>query len=411
MSGEAGIGKTRLADVAAKHAAGREFRILWGRSWESAGAAPFWPWVQILRACVRELGDETLSACPAEILGHVAELVPEARRRLGDPSAPARSADSEEARFARFDALSSFLAHAARERPLLLVLDDVHWADLASLVLLELFCQSLPGLPVLVLATYRDPQAGETELDSDMLARLVRLGHHSVLRGLSEPEVARFVEVTGGAKPLESFVSALHDATNGNPFFVVEVLHLLAAEPPEKQLEQAMAETFPIPPSVRVTIRKRLSLLPEAARSILTVGAVIGREFDLPVLERACERPAVALLGLLGHAVEAGIVVAAQGAARRYVFSHGLVRETLYDDIPAGERAALHGRVGEPIESVYRESTRGAPCRAGTPLRRSVAPPPVTRARRPTTPSARPGGRAGCSPSTKRSSSTTAHSP
>ena len=353
ISGEAGIGKTRLADTVAARAAEQRFRILWGRSWESAGAAPFWPWVQVLRACVRELADGALASCPPEVLGHVAELVPEIRQRMTVPVLPKAPTDSEEARFARFDAVSSFLAHAAHDRPLLLVLDDVHWADLASLVLLELFCQSLPGLPVLVLATYRDPQAGETELDSDMLARLVRLGHHSVLRGLSEPEVARFVEVTGGAKPLESFVSALHEATNGNPFFVVEVLHLLAAEPPEKQLEQAMAETFPIPPSVRVTIRKRLSLLPEAAHSILTVGAVIGREFDLPVLERACERPAVELLGMLGHAVEAGIVVAAQGAARRYAFSHGLVRETLHDDIPAGERAALHGRVGESIESVH----------------------------------------------------------
>jgi tetratricopeptide (TPR) repeat protein len=309
--------------------------------------------VQILRACVRELGDEALSAYPAEILGHVAELVPEIRRRLGDLPAPPRSTDSEEARFARFDALSSFVAHAARERPLLLVLDDVHWADLASLMLLELFCQSLPGLPILVVATYRDPQAGETELDSGMLARLVRLGHHFNLRGLSKPEVGRFVEETGGAKPLESFVSALHGATNGNPFFVVEVLRLLAAEPPEKQLEQATSEVFPIPPSVRVTIRKRISLLPEPARSILTVGAVIGREFDLPVLERACERPMVELLGMLGHSVESGIVVVGRVASRSYGFSHGLVRETLYDDVAPAERAVLHRHVGEAIESIH----------------------------------------------------------
>ena len=353
VSGEAGIGKTRLADAVAERAIAHGFRVLWGRSWESAGAAPFWPWVQILRTWVREAADGALAGCPTEALGHVAELVPEIRQGTSAPEQPRRSTDSEEARFALFDAVSTLLAHAARERPLLVILDDVHWADLSSLVLLEFFAQSLPGLPVLVLATYRDPQAGETELDSGMLARLVRLGSHSALRGLSEPEVGRFVEAAGGAKPLESFVSALHDATNGNPFFVVEVLRLLAAEPPEKQLEQAIAETFPIPTSVRATIRKRISLLPDEASSILNAAAVIGREFGTAVLERACDRPAADVLGMLALAARAGIVVAGATTSRSYAFSHGLVRETLYDDLAAPERAVIHRRVGEAIESVH----------------------------------------------------------
>ncbi len=352
ISGEAGIGKTRLADAAAEHAAAKGFRVLWGRSWESAGAAPFWPWVQILRACVRDLGDGALRENPPDVLEHVAELAAEIRQRVPVPDLPPRSTDSEEARFARFDALSTFLAHAARERPLLLILDDVHWADLTSLALLEFFAQGLPGLPVLVLASYRDPQAGETVLDSGMLARLVRLGRHFALPGLSEREVARFVEETSGARPLESFVAALHDATNGNPFFVVEVLRLLAAEPAEKQLEQAMAEAFPIPPSVRATIRKRIALLPDEARSVLAVGAVIGREFDLGVLERVGATRGAEILEILGLAVEAGILTRLRAAPRSYAFSHGLVRETLYDGIAPAERAALHGRVGEAIESV-----------------------------------------------------------
>lgn len=169
------------------------------------------------------------------------------------------------------------------------------------------------------------------------------------MRGLGKPEVALFVERVCGTNPDATLVAALHDATDGNPFFLDEIARLLAAE---GSLPRRPDE-LPLPESVRAVIRRRLTLLPQKTRRALAVASVVGREFESRVLERACGRDSSDLVDCLTPAVTAGVVTRSQGEIGRYAFAHALIRETLYDDLGAADRVDLHCRIGQVLEAVH----------------------------------------------------------
>ena len=222
VGGEPGIGKSRLAEELASRAGSHGAEIHWGRCWEEGGAPPYWPWVQVLRACVRERGAEQLADELGAGAAEVAELVPDVRTQLPELRIPSDSADPLQARFRLFDAVSGFLTRASRARPLVIVLDDLNWADKGSLLLLEFVARELAETGLLLVGTYRDTELSRGHPLAQTLGELSRerLFERVLLRGLDHEDVARFVEVGVRLPAGSALVQAIHAQTEGNPFFV-----------------------------------------------------------------------------------------------------------------------------------------------------------------------------------------------
>ncbi|MGH7822971.1 MAG: ATP-binding protein, partial [Candidatus Binatia bacterium] len=350
--GEAGIGKTRLLDELGGDAARRGVEVIWGRCREGEGAPPYWPWIQAIRSCLAssEPGSSAMQAGPGP--AYIAQIVPEIRVRFADLPATPTSGESQYARFYLFDAVTTFFRSASLAKPILLLFDDLQWADVSSLLLLRFFAHEVHSARLLVVATYRDTELGRLPHVARELADLGREGGHLSLRGLSEEEVAIFIEQASGRPPSAALARRLHRETEGNPFFVDEIVRLLGLE---GLLEGPAATALPVPHGVRHAIRRRLDPLDGECRDLLRTAAVIGRAFELAALRRLSGRDAESLLELLGEAIGHGIVDADPSARGRYRFSHALVRETLYDEHSPATRTGLHRRIGEALEEIHRE--------------------------------------------------------
>jgi DNA-binding SARP family transcriptional activator len=354
ISGEPGIGKSRLTDELADLARKRGARILVGRAWEAGGAPAFWPWVQALRSYIQETEPQLLRSQVGSGAADLAQLLPELRDVLADVP-DARLADPEGARFRLFDAVAAFLKSAARAKPLVLALDDVHAADTPSLLLLQFLGGEVPTSRILIVAAYRDIDPMLTDPLSSTVAELTRGRATRLLplSGLPEPAVASFIEKAAGVEPPAGLAGAIHRETEGNPFFVGEVLRLLVSEGglAERLLEESARLT--IPHNVRAVIGRRLARLSAECRRVLSLASVLGREFRLDALERVSELPGEELLGVLDEAVPERVVAEVPGGIGRLRFSHALIRETLYDELSPSRRVSLHRRVGEALESLY----------------------------------------------------------
>lgn len=331
VTGEPGIGKTRLMSELAQLAEARGVRAVTGRCWEAGGAPPYWPWTQVVRGAGGDL--ERLAA--------------------GESREGARTVVPGGDRIRLFDAVARFLADAADEQPLLVTLDDVHAADEASLLLLRFLGTALGKAGVLLVASYRETEQRVREL-GEAFAELARVGRRIPLRGLTSADIEAYVATVTGSRPTRTVVTRLHEITGGNPFFAGEIVRLLAAETPLKTLDERIKDPFlRIPEEIRTLIRRRVATLPTEAVRILRIAAVIGREFDLLLLERTSRLTPARLLDVLGEAIAVGVTV--EATPRRYAFAHELVRETLYDDLPSGRRLELHRDVGRLLKSVYAE--------------------------------------------------------
>jgi AAA ATPase domain len=351
IAGESGIGKTWLAEQLAGHALQRGARVLWGRCWEGGGAPPFWPWAQMISNLAEDRDEDALAANLGAGAAHVAQLVPGLAERLGTTAIPEVSSLASDAeRFYLFEAVVGFFERAASAEPLLLVLDDLHAADDPSLLLLQFLARDLRGARLLVVGTYRDVDAGRRLGVGDGLGQLVREGQLLNLRGLDRGAVKGLIEALSGVVPPEAKVAAIHETTEGNPLFVREAVRLLATE---GTLGHSGPGGVPIPGSVRAVIQRRLTPLSADAVQVLSAAAVVGREFDLALVEPSCELPFERVLGALSEALALGIVAEDPGTVGAYRFSHSLIREVLCDRLPIPVRVQLHRRVGEAIERLY----------------------------------------------------------
>jgi hypothetical protein len=340
VAGEPGIGKTRLADELAARAASLGAGVRWGTCWEGEGAPAFWPWIQALREHAARRDPATLRRELGDGAADVARLVPGLAARVGElPESPALEPD--QARFRLFDAVAGLLKRAGGTEPLLLVLDDLHWADRSSLSLLRFVAGELRDARLLVLGTYRDVELGRSPA-AEPLAKLAGRARHLTLGGLAQDDVAELLALTAGTRPDADLAVAVHRRTGGNPLFVREVARLLAAE------DQAA-----IPEGVREVLRRRLDRLPAGCADLLAAAAVLGPEFRLDLLGAIGGVPAEAWLALLDQAVQARLVERAPGSVAGYRFTHALLREVLYQRLPAADRAALHRRAGEAIEQRF----------------------------------------------------------
>ena len=352
LVGEPGIGKSRLAEEVAAEAQSRGARVLVGRCWEAGGAPAYWPWVQSLRAYVRDCETPVLRAQLGAGGADLAQILPELRERLPDlPEPPA--GEPETARFRLFEAAAGFVRAASASRAVVLVLDDLHAADTPSLLLLRFLARELAGARVLLVGACRDvdPTPGRplTELLSDVArepaARRLSLG------GLSERELAEYVELTARQIASPELAAALHEETEGNPLFAGEIVRLLAVE---GVWSRSGAQTpFAIPETVRDVISRRLAHLSEPCRRALAHASVLGREPAIDALARMAGLGDGELLDVLDEAMAARVIADVPGVPGRVRFAHALIRDTLYDGLTGARRVRLHRRALEVLEALY----------------------------------------------------------
>jgi len=348
LSGEPGIGKTRLAAEFAVAAHAEGAAVLFGRCDEEA-LMPYQPWVEALRQYAGSCSPEDLAAQIGDGGSEIVRLLPELRGRL--PALNERAADPENERYRLFEAARLLLAGACRASPVVLVLDDLHWADKTTLLLLRHIVRSPEQSPLFILGTYRETDLVRTHPLSETLADLRR--NHAFerisLRGLDEEETGALVGTWAGGQEVPiAFTPAVHAETEGNPFFIEEVLRHLAEtgaiyERDGRWVSDATSiEDLGIPEGVREVIGRRLSLLSADCNGVLGHAAVLGREFDFAVLGRmtGVERPS--LLAAVEEALSAQTIMEAEAAAPAYRFSHALVQQTLYDELSLPRKQDLH---------------------------------------------------------------------
>ncbi len=359
LTGEPGIGKTALAREFVEHASARGAAWVWGSCWDGGGAPAYWPWVQVGRALSRRADLGALRDALGDSAPWVARLLPELAGTLGAPAQPSEL-DTDQARFRLFDALATLLAVVAEQRPLVVVLDDLHWADASSLLALEFVARALPDIPLLAIAAYRHAEAHARAELAAPLGGLARAATRLPLEGLGRDDVGVLAAARArglGAVEREpippQLVTAVHQASAGNPFFVDELVQLLASQG-RLHDGRAAERPLPLPDGVRDAIRRRLVPLGPPAMEALSAAAVIGGKFGLHTLASVLDEPAGAVLERLDMPLRTGIVNAAPEASR-FAFAHALVRDTLLEDLGATRRARLHRVAAEALEHDYRD--------------------------------------------------------
>jgi DNA-binding SARP family transcriptional activator len=357
ISGEPGIGKSRLVEQLTWQARERGAEVLVGRCWEAGGAPAYWPWVQAIRSYVRDRDPEPLRSQLGAGAADLAQILPELNELYGELPAPP-SGDPEGARFRLFEAISSFLRAASVDQPLVLALDDLHAADAPSLLLLQFLAGGLAEARLLVLGAYRDVDPSPRDPLTETLAELRRqpVTQSLPLAGLPETDVGSFISIATGLEPAAKVVSALHQATDGNPLFVGEVVRLLTSEEALDSIADGEAWRRMVPEGVRAVIRRRLRHLSDNCRLVLELASVLGREFDLAALEHVSEVSGDQLLEVLDEAALDRVVTDISGQPGRLRFAHVLIRDTLYDDLTPGRRVQLHRRIGDALEELYADN-------------------------------------------------------
>lgn len=352
LVGEPGIGKTRTVEEFAGEAEAAGTRVLFGRCSETAGAPAFWPWIQILRTCTARSEPRVLRQDLGSGAADVAELVPELRERLRDlPASPA--GDDEQARFRLFDGVAGFLRRVSARRPIVLLLDDLHCADEASLRLVQFLAAELRHAHLVVVSTYRDVAVHRSHPLARLLGALARetVCERIMLRGLEADDVERVLEETVRPPAGRRAAAAVHEMTAGNPFFISEVVRLLSSG---NQLEELVSTgSLAMPQSARDAIGRHLDNLSEECNRVLRTVSVLGRELGVATAERLTGLPRQRLLERLDEACAAGVLEESSGGSGSYAFRHVLIQQTLYDELNMAERLRLHRAAGAALEEGY----------------------------------------------------------
>ena len=351
LAGELGIGKTRLAQELASRAESFGAQVLWGSCYEHAGAPPYWPYVQPIGAYIESADPGQLSSQLGTGGPAIAEIVPELRAKLPDLGQPA-AAEPEQARFRLFDSLATFLKNTAQSQPLLFVVDDLHWADAASLLMLEFLVREIAASPLLVLGTYRDVEVTGSHPLSQTLGNLVRERHYRRvhLEGLTQQEVGEFVEASKGVTLPDDALETVHRRTEGNPLFVTEVVELIDPG----QITENKAWSDIIPEGVRDAIGRRLSRLSDTCNQVLGTASVIGREFEFSLLRTLdSEISSDEVLGALGEALDVKLIETVPEVVERYQFGHALIQQVLYGELSPIRRVRAHARMAQILERMH----------------------------------------------------------
>jgi class 3 adenylate cyclase/tetratricopeptide (TPR) repeat protein len=361
LSGEPGIGKTRLSTHTALTCHGEGAMVLFGRCSEELGA-PYQPWIEALSHYVEHGPDDVLAGHVERRGGELTRLVPGLARRVESVPEP-RGSDPETERYLLFGAVLGMLEDAAADGPVVLILDDLHWADAQSLALLRHVVAGSGGLRLLVLGTFRDSELDRHHPLTDALAALRREEgvERLSLTGLEAGDVVAIMEAAAGHDMDETGLALgreIATETDGNPFFVAELLRHLSESGVLAQRDDGRWELkgplseIGMPQSVREVVGRRVERLGDKTHGVLTVAAVIGREFDVELLERVAREDEEELLDLLEEAVESSLLVESGAHPGRFMFAHALINHTLYEEHGVTRRARLHLRIAEALEDI-----------------------------------------------------------
>jgi DNA-binding SARP family transcriptional activator/tetratricopeptide (TPR) repeat protein len=344
ISGEPGIGKTRLAQQLARRAHAGGATVLWGQAFEET-LTPYEPLLVPLRAYVRGCPADVLAAAVGAHAPELARLVPELRARLPHLAQP-QVGDPRSERSRLFQGLAELMTNASQATPVLLVLDDMHWADQATLLFLRELGRFPDQAALLVLVAHRDTEPGNAGV-RDLIADLRR--ETSVdeihLAGLDECESAALIADRVGSRPSSSVVQTLHGETDGNPFFLEELVRHFSRD---TRLEEGLVLAADrLPDVVKDVTSQRIARLDPAARRALTAAAVVGRDFSIDVVAEAVGVSPDILVVQLEGAVAAGLVV--DVVAGRYGFTHVLTHDVVYEGVAPTRRSQLHRAVGDAL--------------------------------------------------------------
>ncbi len=354
LAGEAGIGKTRTAEEFSIRARARDATVLVGRCREGEGAPAFWPWIQVVRSLLEQTDTVARERHIRRLAPVLAQMVPEVASLFPGLDAPP-PLEPEPARFRLFDTVTQLLQRAGSERPLLVVLDDLHRADPASLQLVAFVCRELRDAKVLILVAYRDVEAQRDPPRLEIISELARQEPTRAiqLHGLSASEVAEFVSTSALSSSTQSSIAQkLHEQSGGNPFFLSQLVHLLEAEGSGIAIagERGIAGLFP--GGVREAIARQIDGLPHDSRHSLRVAATAGREFSASIIAEVLELPPSRVLAALGAALDARMVVASDRIGH-FRFAHVLLRDSIYEGIGTSERSVLHEKIAKSLERLF----------------------------------------------------------
>nr|WP_082108010.1 BTAD domain-containing putative transcriptional regulator [Mycobacterium sp. UM_NZ2] len=335
IAGEPGVGKTRLAGEWSQQAFGQGAVVLYGRSDEDLGA-PYQPFAEALRSLVPCIGAQRLRGLRG--VEALLPLIPGLTEVLPDLSAPPR-ADPDTERYALFDAVVALMELASASAPVVLILDDLHWAAKPTLLLLRHLLRFGDHTRVQIVATYRSTDLDRSHPLAAMLADLHRDGtaDRLALSGLGADDVSAYVAEAGYDD--EQLARALASVTGGNPFFLIEAL---------RHVDESGGIWDPntLPQGVREAVSRRLSRLPAATNKALAAAAVVGSRFAVDLVERALEQD---LVDAFDEACKAGIIIEEPGG--RYRFNHALVRQALIAELASVRRMRLHHRIAITLEA------------------------------------------------------------
>jgi tetratricopeptide (TPR) repeat protein len=351
IAGEAGIGKTRLATELASTLFASGWTVLYGRA-ATESVVPYEPFVEAIRHYLTHnpLPAGAIETAMLPELAELSRIMPELRM-----SGAARAFPEDDAhlqRYRMFEGVVALLAWMLADRPVCLVLDDLHWADHATVLLLRHVLRSTETARLMVVATCREPDIAPESGLEELLGELRRDQRleRVPLVGMDPGDTASLVGEVAGEQPSEQFAALLQEKTGGNPFFIEEVMRGLSERGDHGDFDRAALERMGVPEGVKELISSRLRHADPMAADTLAAAAVLGQSFDPAILSRLLERSLEGVLGALEAGVAAGLVVDQPGE-REFAFRHALVREALHETFSASRRALLHLRAGEALEA------------------------------------------------------------
>jgi class 3 adenylate cyclase len=361
ISGEPGIGKTRLATHTALEARAGGAIVLYGRADEEL-ALPYGPWIEALRHYVENSPEAVLRLHAERHGGELTRLVPSLAERLPDLPPP-RETDPDTERYLLWGAVLGIVEAAAGEAGLVLILDDLHWADKPTLQLLKHVLTEGEGLRALMIGTYRESDIDRAHPLTEMLADLHREQgvERIALGGLAEDNIVEIMERAAGHELDQQgreLARELHQETDGNAFYAGELLRHLVESGGIYQSESGRwtarrdRSRAGMPQSVREVVGRRIDRLGDDTHKVLSVAAVIGREFDADLVVAVSDRSEEDLLDLLEQAVAASVLTESADVPGRFSFAHALINHILYEELGTTRRARLHRRVAEALEDM-----------------------------------------------------------
>ena len=359
IAGEAGLGKTRLVDEIAAEARAHGMFVVRGHCYDMEGAPPYVPFVEAIEYGLAVTARHVFRAAMGDAGPEIARFVPKVRVAFPDLPPPL-ALPSDQARHYMFESVCDFFEHAAAIQPMLIALEDLHWADKSTTELLESVARRIERAALLVIGTYRDVDLGPKDPFMTGIERLSRLKMVSriVLKRLSAGEVADILRGLSGREPPERLVQLIYTETEGVPLFVEEVYRHLAEE---NRLTDAAGNWFhqveigevEVPETVRLVLGRRIDRISGTAQRIMTIASCIGRAFTFEFLTALAEETEEDLLDALEEAERSRLVLAEEGRQPRFVFAHEQIRQTLLGRLSFVRRQRLHGRVADTLERLH----------------------------------------------------------